>query len=426
MENNIILNYTLEKYNKKYRNRRHRLLKYTKKQVEDFDKQYGHYIFNDKTYKLEFDYYLLKDRKWALIDDTYYEIPKPVRVTWFRNLSVGAQLITCVVGVGGVTSAVVFPSLFVTVWNKGGKPVDPEPTPTKEWYEDSAYIKNLSFSDIGTTTKEIIVNGQIHKVRLIGINHDTFEDGTTAHTTWEFNNLISDSEGYSLAYQWHDTTFENTTNRVYQNSSIRKVLCGSGDWDLANYNVYCATKASNSKTTPVWDDTYTYTFNNNKTIFSMLPEKLRNVLKSVKKKVRAGSTYGAVDCNDKLFMLSAREMGLPEADPGESKPFEPNDEGTVYKYYDNATDDKRIKQQVKGSDSASTGSATIKTSTVYQYNVYSFAGYNSKTQGKGGHYWLRSPDSSNNNNAWNYFGNGSFRNLSVNATAIGIAPAFCL
>jgi len=39
MANNIITNRTLEQYNKKYRNRRYRLLKITKKEVEDFDKK---------------------------------------------------------------------------------------------------------------------------------------------------------------------------------------------------------------------------------------------------------------------------------------------------------------------------------------------------------------------------------------------------
>jgi len=123
---NIIFNCTLDQYNKKYRNRRYRLLKYTKKQVEDFDKQYGHYIFNSKTYTLEFNNYLLKDRKWALIGDTYYEIPKPIRYTWFRNLSAGVQAISCLVGAGVVATAVAVPTVISLKNNKGD---DPEPGP---------------------------------------------------------------------------------------------------------------------------------------------------------------------------------------------------------------------------------------------------------------------------------------------------------
>jgi len=119
MENkNIIFNYTLEQYNKKYRNRRHRLLKYTKKQVEEFDKQYGHFIYNNKTYNLENSKYLLKDRKWALIGDSYYEIPRPVRYTWFRNLNAGVQAISCLVGAGVVTTAIAVPVVLLNQDNK--------------------------------------------------------------------------------------------------------------------------------------------------------------------------------------------------------------------------------------------------------------------------------------------------------------------
>jgi len=114
MENkNIIFNCALEQYNKKYRNRRHRLLKYTKKDVEEFDKKYGHYSYDGKTKALNFNKFLLKKRKWALIGDTYYEIPKPVRFTWFRNLSAGVQAITCLVGAGVVATAIAVPSVLL-------------------------------------------------------------------------------------------------------------------------------------------------------------------------------------------------------------------------------------------------------------------------------------------------------------------------
>jgi len=102
---NIIFNHTLEQYNKKYRNLRHKLLKFTTKQVQDFDKQYGHYTYNSKTYSLEFDHYLLKDRKWWYIKETdsYYEIPNAPRFVWFRNLNAGIQAVSCLLAAGVIT-----------------------------------------------------------------------------------------------------------------------------------------------------------------------------------------------------------------------------------------------------------------------------------------------------------------------------------
>jgi len=105
----VIFNFTLEQYNKKYRNRRHRLIKYTKKQIEEFDEKYGHYEHNKKTYNLKTNHYLLKNRKWALIGDTYYEIPKPIRFTWFRNLRTCVQIAICTACPIVIASAIVVP-----------------------------------------------------------------------------------------------------------------------------------------------------------------------------------------------------------------------------------------------------------------------------------------------------------------------------
>jgi len=102
MANNISFNHTLEEYNKKYRNRRYRLLKITKKEVEDFDKK------NPTNIKG----YLLKDRKWWLIGDTYYEIPRPIRYTWFRNLNAACQVGTCVLAAGVVATAITIPTIL--------------------------------------------------------------------------------------------------------------------------------------------------------------------------------------------------------------------------------------------------------------------------------------------------------------------------
>jgi len=91
---------SLIQYNTKYRNVRYKLLKYTKKEVVDFDKFIDKELVKSKNY-------LLKGRKWVLIDDTYYEIPKPIRWVWFRNLSKGIQAATCVALAGVVAGSTV-------------------------------------------------------------------------------------------------------------------------------------------------------------------------------------------------------------------------------------------------------------------------------------------------------------------------------
>jgi len=127
MKNNISFNHTLEQYNKKYRNRKHRLLKLTKKEVEDFDKKNSTHIKG----------YLLKDRKWWLIKDTYYEIPKAPRYTWFRNLNAGIQAGCCLLGAGVIATAVTVPLVFM---NKGGD--TPQPAPEEEKVEVDSSLSN--------------------------------------------------------------------------------------------------------------------------------------------------------------------------------------------------------------------------------------------------------------------------------------------
>jgi len=96
---NIIINRTLEQYNKKYRNRRYKLLQFTKKEVESFDIKNNSKGCN----------YILKGRKWALIDDTYYEIPKAPRWIWFRNLNAAVQIGCCLLVAGAIATAITIP-----------------------------------------------------------------------------------------------------------------------------------------------------------------------------------------------------------------------------------------------------------------------------------------------------------------------------
>ncbi|MCQ2792397.1 MAG: hypothetical protein MJ208_02615, partial [Bacilli bacterium] len=107
-----------------------------------------------------------------------------------------------------------------------------------KWYEDQTYINNLNDADVleehpdGSIgeVKALIVNGLRHKVRLIGVDKDCTDvakpEDTKIHTTWEFVNLISDSNGYSLAAQWNDTNNIGTVNHEYTESTIHYALNG--------------------------------------------------------------------------------------------------------------------------------------------------------------------------------------------------------
>ncbi len=285
---------------------------------------------------------------------------------------------------------------------------------TKQWYEDESYINSLTTADIGIT-KYVTVNSIAHKVRLIGIDHDEDIDGNKLHTTWEFANLICDKTGHSLAWQWLDTDDKPPIiiSDDYPNSSVRKILCGSGNF---KYDVYCASKSSKND----WDLPFT-----NKTILSMLPESLQKKLKTIRKYVRTGNDFKTkTDCSDKLFMLSRLEM---TGDVGSQ------DEGTVYKYYEvNHTKQAYVKKQINSSEKF-LDVPHIKTyRQQYQSELGNFAGYNYKTDETGGGlYWLRSPnptiaDPDERVFAYHIGPDGRIEDNMVSTIAIGLAPAFCL
>lgn len=106
----------------------------------------------------------------------------------------------------------------------------------KKWYEYNDWWNYCSSGkngeqamtdDIGKEVN-VTVNGQVHKVRLIGVEHDVLSDDTTkkAHCTFEFSNLLSDSNGYSLATLWNTKDGTSSTNYDYENSDLRTALDG--------------------------------------------------------------------------------------------------------------------------------------------------------------------------------------------------------
>jgi len=135
---------TLEQYNKKYRNGRYKLLKYSKKEVEAFDKEALKSSINTKNY-------LLKGRKWVLIGDTYYEIPRPIRFTWARNVNAGVKALTCCL-VGGAVIGGAGYGIYYLIKNKQPVPVPFDGKVTDdEWNKELRYLSSFDSRNFTVT-----------------------------------------------------------------------------------------------------------------------------------------------------------------------------------------------------------------------------------------------------------------------------------
>lgn len=293
------------------------------------------------------------------------------------------------------------------------------------WYENKEFINSLTLEDVGLE-KAVIVNGLEHKVRLIDIDHDDLSDGSgKAHTTWEFANLISDSNGYSLATPWYweeEGLYSRCLNYI-EYSNLRKAIDGKGSAAAIEWFEKGSTDKSTTYTTSVLD---------------MLPNSLKNVLKEVKKPVAIFDYFGTqkwiVDTDNyvtKLFPLSYREL---TDNPTLEWVYE---EGTTYEFYKGDNADRRIKYQVKWHDGALVSYTSLRVTRRYDgqdftWDASSAAGYNSNNLEKeGGDLWLRSP--SLYLLGGNYFAalcqssSGSFSPMnSVAQYLMGVAPAFCI
>lgn len=273
-----------------------------------------------------------------------------------------------------------------------------------------------SISRDNPITKTVMVNGQPHKVRIIGYGEDytDLNDPSTAiGITFEFANLISDNQGYSLATQWNDTNNKSTANYNYLDSSVRMALVGENQ---EKGHILWAQKGE-----ATWSTNSLY---KNRTVLSMLPYDLISVLKTPSKYINTHkeSTWEEKTVEDKLFLLSPFEMGENErSDFEESRT-------TTYSYYNGAQDTDRVKKQIKNDSYTKTCSINYvsESGQVYQNNVISYAGYNGSTHG--GIPWLRSPSTNSAENAWRVNGSGNFDNDNTNVynIAYAVAPAFCI
>ena len=76
------------------------------------------------------------------------------------------------------------------------------------WWDHTASLKA---SDIGTT-REVNIGGRVHKVRLIGVDHELgLDTQENVHTTWEFVDVLTKPDGtpYITKYGDDNTSFHH-------------------------------------------------------------------------------------------------------------------------------------------------------------------------------------------------------------------------
>lgn len=296
-----------------------------------------------------------------------------------------------------------------------------------EWFKVGD-TKKLQLKHQDTNNNGLIDEGELYQtVRIIGINEDYTElptDGSKPNSdkaigiTFEFVDLISDANGYSLATQWNDTNDTSTANHNYLNSSIRYALnkmTGSGECNHILWAQKGATKWSNEP-----DGLYT-----DKSVLDMLPDDLtkEGILKTPAKYINIyDSCWKEQIVEDKLFLLSPKEMGNTK----DAEYEEPHT--TTYSYYKNVENIDRVKKQIKGNDESTSYSEILSgEGQTYKDKVYNYAGYNFKSDNtQGGFSWLRSPSTDYDAEAWSVYVDGYLNSYSVYRNAYAVAPAFCI
>jgi len=214
--------------------------------------------------------------------------------------------------------------------------------------------------------RTVTMNGTVHKVRVIGENHDKITGSTkTATLTFESSTLLSDNKGNYVLHVW-----DTYSNKDYKTSSLYNALNSTSE-------------VTTWKVKPNTGDKL-----ENKSIYTFLKEN-GVTPKQVDKTVALGDSYltdTPYSCY--VFPLSFTEMGQT----GSSRI---RVEGSVYKYWaDHNNDDARIKADVGGT----------------KFN-----------------YWLVSPDIQDSSYAWQVgsIGNTKLSKITDN-TDTGVSFAFCV
>ncbi|MCQ2792779.1 MAG: InlB B-repeat-containing protein, partial [Bacilli bacterium] len=221
--------------------------------------------------------------------------------------------------------------------------------------------------------KTIKVNEIDQKVRIIGFDHDDLMNGECkAGITFEFVNLLSDKNGYSLATLWDTKRGADSNSNNFLNSDLRYALEKKPEYRKSGLHWYTKDSAEQSLIVD--------------SVIDMLPNDLVNNLQVAKKYVATTrmhwTDYIIEHYDAKVFVLTYTEMT-------NTIDIRSRAEGHIYDYYRSHDDNaSRIKHQVKWHEGANTTETDI---VDLGYSAKSYAGYNNATDSYGGLYWLPSP-----------------------------------
>ncbi|MCQ2753097.1 MAG: hypothetical protein MJ206_02445 [Bacilli bacterium] len=286
-----------------------------------------------------------------------------------------------------------------------------------DWYNYcSCGVVNVEAdeNDIGYDNLKLNVNGQDHKIRLIGLDHDNLADKSAkkVHTTFQFANLLCDENGYSFGVvEDFDQVYE-AYNADYLNSILRKDLTGNGDGEIMWFQRGEVNRSDKYKATTVMD---------------MLPKELKKVLKEVKKEIYVGDTeeydeFIKTDYCDKLFVPTYREM-FKEGSEYDGDYY--SDEGTTYEYY-LLYDSTRIFNQI--STDIFVDTPTI-SDVFHDYGSDApdnWAGYCSGDPATDACAVFASPDCSLSFQSVLYIYSSTILPMPTTTYALGITPCFCI
>jgi len=124
---------------------------------------------------------------------------------------------------GTLTIRAVAQSAFITdEWSQLCAVADQGQAQLLSYYEFSSPKEFLGLE------KTVRLNGQYHKVKVIGVGEDKGVDGNSTALTFEFENVISDENGYGLA-AFYDNSNQTTTVHGFKSCTIYDNLDSGND-----------------------------------------------------------------------------------------------------------------------------------------------------------------------------------------------------
>lgn len=253
-------------------------------------------------------------------------------------------------------------------------------------------VYNAKPKDLLGKTRDITINSQTHKVKVIGTNEDVYLVDDASYfsaLTFQFDTLITDQDGQVITCQWNQTD----DSEHYWSSSIHKTLNDETSQDITS--IYEMLIASNP-----WATQY-----------------LRSTCHWVNTK--EGSNWKINVGTEKLFLPVLSDLfsvsGLEATDSAIIG------EGNVAQYY---YENVRGSQYSYFNSSKNIGNNPIATVETTNSSYKSFSCLKKEHD-----YWLCSPYLLGSTYAWYVTANGCVKysdSLEMVSTPMALAPCFCI